>query len=39
MPHENVELVRRAFAHEVDGRGDRADAEAIFDPEVVSRLP
>jgi ketosteroid isomerase-like protein len=35
MSQENVEIVRRAFAYEVYGRGDRADAEAIFDPEVV----
>src|SRR6188472_1367576 len=32
MSQENVELARRAFAYEVYGRGDRAEAEAIFDP-------
>ena len=32
---ENVETVRRAFAYEIYGVGDRADAEAIFDPDVV----
>ena len=31
----NVEIVRRAFAYEVYGVGDRAEAEAIFDPNVV----
>jgi ketosteroid isomerase-like protein len=35
MSQENVEIVRRAFAYEVYGVGDRAVAEAIFDPEVV----
>jgi ketosteroid isomerase-like protein len=35
MSQENVEIVRRAFAYEIDGVGDRADAEAIFDPQVV----
>jgi ketosteroid isomerase-like protein len=35
MSQENVEIVRRAFEFEIYGRGDRADAEAIFDPYVV----
>jgi ketosteroid isomerase-like protein len=35
MSRENVEVVRRAFAYEVYGVGDRAEAEAIFDPHVV----
>jgi hypothetical protein len=35
MSEENVEVVRRAFAYEIYGRGDRAEAEAIFDPDVV----
>jgi ketosteroid isomerase-like protein len=35
MSQENVEIVRRAFAFEVYGVGDRADAEGIFDPYVV----
>jgi ketosteroid isomerase-like protein len=35
MSEENVEIVRRAFAFEIYGVGDRADAEAIFDPYVV----
>jgi ketosteroid isomerase-like protein len=35
MSQENVEVVRRAFAFEFYGRGDRAEAEAIFDPDVV----
>jgi hypothetical protein len=35
MSHENVEIARRAFAYEIYGVGDRADAEAIFDPHVV----
>src|SRR5262245_16413723 len=35
MSRENVELVRRAFAYEVYGIGGRAEAEAIFDPDVV----
>jgi ketosteroid isomerase-like protein len=35
MSQENVELVRRAIAYEYYGVGDRADAEAIFDPQVV----
>jgi ketosteroid isomerase-like protein len=28
MSQENVEIVRRAFAYEVYGKGDRAEAEA-----------
>jgi ketosteroid isomerase-like protein len=35
MSEDNVEIVRRAFAYEIYGVGDRADAEAIFDPNVV----
>jgi ketosteroid isomerase-like protein len=35
MSQENVEIVRRAFAYEIYGVGDRAEAEAIFDPHVV----
>ncbi len=35
MSQENVEIVRRAFAYEIHGVGDRAEAEAIFDPDVV----
>ena len=35
MSQENVEIVRRAIAYEYDGVGDRAEAEAIFDPQVV----
>jgi ketosteroid isomerase-like protein len=35
MSQENVEIVRRAFAYEIYGVGDRAEAEAIFDPNVV----
>jgi ketosteroid isomerase-like protein len=35
MSEENVEVVRRAFAYEIYGVGDRAEAEAIFDPHVV----
>ena len=35
MSQENVEIVRRAVAYEIYGVGDRADAEAIFDPNVV----
>ena len=35
MSEENVEIVRRAFAYEIYGIGDRAEAEAIFDPDVV----
>jgi ketosteroid isomerase-like protein len=35
MSEENVEIVRRAFAYEHYGVGDRAEAEALFDPHVV----
>ena len=35
MSQENVEIVRRAVAYELYGVGDRAEAEAIFDPDVV----
>src|SRR3954454_24073440 len=35
MSQENLELARRAFAYEIYGVGDRAEAEAIFDPHVV----
>jgi ketosteroid isomerase-like protein len=35
MSQENVEIVRRAIAYEYYGVGDRAEAEAIFDPKVV----
>jgi ketosteroid isomerase-like protein len=35
MPQENVEIVRRAFVYEMQGVGDRAEAEAVFDPHVV----
>jgi ketosteroid isomerase-like protein len=35
MSEENVEIVRRAFAYEIYGVGDRAEAEAIFDPNFV----
>jgi ketosteroid isomerase-like protein len=35
MSEENVEIVRKAIAYEYDGVGDRAEAEAIFDPHVV----
>ena len=31
MSEENVEIVRRAFAYEIYGVGDRAEAEATFD--------
>jgi ketosteroid isomerase-like protein len=37
MSQENVEIVRRAFAYEIYGVGDRAEAEAIFDPDVVMK--
>jgi ketosteroid isomerase-like protein len=37
MSAENVEIVRRAFAYEMYGLGDRAEAEAIFDPYVVMK--
>src|SRR3954447_9097123 len=35
MSEENVEVVRKAIAYEYCGVGDRAEAEAIFDPQVV----
>jgi ketosteroid isomerase-like protein len=35
MSQENVEVVRRAVAFEFYGRGDRTEAEAIFDPDFV----
>jgi ketosteroid isomerase-like protein len=35
MSEENVEVVRKAIAYEYHGVGDRAEAEAIFDPQVV----
>ena len=35
MSEEYVEVVRKAIAYEYDGVGDRAEAEAIFDPQVV----
>ena len=35
MSQENVEIVRRAFAYEIHGVGDRAVAEEIFHPDVV----
>ena len=35
MSEENFEVVRKAIAYEYDGVGDRAEAEAIFDPDVV----
>jgi ketosteroid isomerase-like protein len=35
MSQENVEVVRKAIAYEYYGVGDRAEAEAIFDPDVV----
>jgi ketosteroid isomerase-like protein len=35
MSEENVEIVRRAYAFEFYGPGDRAEAEAIFDPDFV----
>jgi ketosteroid isomerase-like protein len=35
MSEENVEIVGRAFAYEIYGLGDRADAEELFDPNVV----
>ncbi|MGH2993634.1 MAG: hypothetical protein ACRDL1_08860 [Solirubrobacterales bacterium] len=34
MSRENVEVVRRAFAYEIYGKGDRAEAEALFDPHI-----
>jgi hypothetical protein len=35
MSEENVEVVRKAIAYEYYGVGDRTEAEAIFDPQVV----
>jgi ketosteroid isomerase-like protein len=35
VSEENVEIVKRALAYEYEGVGDRADAESIFDPNVV----
>jgi ketosteroid isomerase-like protein len=35
MSQANVEVVRRAVAFEFSGRGDRTEAEAIFDPNFV----
>jgi ketosteroid isomerase-like protein len=35
VSEENVEVVRKAIAYEYYGVGDRAVAEAIFDPNVV----
>src|SRR6185503_9636233 len=35
MSQENVEIVRKAIAYEYYGVGDRAEAAAIFDPDVV----
>jgi ketosteroid isomerase-like protein len=35
MSEENVETVRKAIAYEYEGVGDRAEAEALFDPNVV----
>jgi ketosteroid isomerase-like protein len=35
MSEKNVEIVRKAIAYEYDGVGGRAEAEAIFDPQVV----
>jgi ketosteroid isomerase-like protein len=35
MSGEKVEIVRRAFAYEIYGEGDRAEAEELFDPYVV----
>jgi ketosteroid isomerase-like protein len=35
MSEENVEIVRRAFAFEFDGRGGPDDAVAIFAPDFV----
>jgi len=35
MSQENVEVVRKAIDYEYHGVGDRAEAEAIFDPQVV----
>ncbi len=35
MSEENVEVVRKAIAYEYYGVGDRAEADAIFRPDVV----
>ncbi len=35
MSVESIEVVRKAIAYEYYGVGDRAEAEAIFDPQVV----
>jgi ketosteroid isomerase-like protein len=35
MSEENVKVVRKAIDYEYYGVGDRAEAEAIFDPQVV----
>jgi ketosteroid isomerase-like protein len=35
MSQENLEIVRRAFAFGMQGRGDPAEALADFDPDVV----
>jgi ketosteroid isomerase-like protein len=35
MSEENVEVVRKAIDYEYHGVGGRAEAEAIFDPDVV----
>jgi ketosteroid isomerase-like protein len=35
MSEKNLEIVRKAIAYEYDGVGGRAEAEAIFDPQVV----
>ena len=35
MSRENVEIVRRAWEYEIQGRGGRAEALEIFDPDVV----
>jgi ketosteroid isomerase-like protein len=37
MSRENVELARRAFAYEIYGVGDRAEAEEILDPDAVMK--
>jgi hypothetical protein len=34
MSQENVEIVRRAFTYVFHEGGDRAEAEAIFEPQV-----
>jgi len=35
MSEENVQVVRKAIAYEYDGVGGSAEAETIFDPQVV----